>query len=290
MDEYTKYIILMHLHWIKIGFTKEDIRRVHNEVTDEYMFENVTMKRMQYKTRGQIENKNVIQASDFEKITCLYLNYSEHILDLSFLKYCVNLEEITIRNQKLKNLDVLENLEKIRKIDASSNEIENINVLYTFKNLEEIDLESNPIRSLKAITHLKKLRKVNINEINNENEVIEMLKNNKICSINYILKGNDIDFENFIFPKYHIILSKKESNISIYLEATTNELKIGKTIDFPKELENKLDFKDRYFAKIKYETTERLEKITGNSILINGKQMFYDMDCYSFQYKHNLSQ
>lgn len=288
MDEYTKYIILMHLHWIKIGLNKKDISRIHSEVTDEYMFENVTMKRMQNKTEGSIEYKNVIQASDFEKITYLFLNYSEHILDLSFLKYCVNLEEINLRNQKLKKLDVLENMENIRIINASDNNIENIDTLYAFKNLEELDLERNPIRSLKAITHLKKLRKVNIDEINNENEVIEILKNNKICSVNYIIKGNDTDFENFIFPKYHIILSKKENNISMYLKATTDELKIGTAIDFPKELEIQSDFIDRYIIKIKHEATERLEEIIGNTIQIDGKQMFYFMDSYSFEYKHDL--
>lgn len=288
MDEYTNYIILMHLHWIKIGLTKKDIQKIHFEVTDEYMFENVTMKRMQNKTEGLLTYKNVIQASDFEKITYLYLDYSEHILDLSFLKYCVNLEEITISNQKLKNLDVLENLENIKLIDARDNDIENIDILYSFKNLEELDLERNPIGSLKAITHLKKLRKVNIDEINNENEVIEILKNNKICSVNYIIKGNDTDFENFIFPKYHIILSKKENTISIDLEATTDEYKIGKKINFPKELGIQPDFKDRYITKIKHEATERLKEIIGNTIQINGKQMFYDIDYYWFQYKHDL--
>lgn len=288
MDEYTKYIILMHLHWIKIGLTKKDIQKIHFEVTDEYMFENVTMKRMQNKTEGSIEYKKIIQASDFEKITCLYLNYSEHILDLSFLKYCVNLEEINLRNQKLKNLDVLENLENIKLIDARDNEIENIDVVYAFKKLEELDLERNPIRSLKAITHLKKLRKVSIDEINNENEVIEILKNNKICSVNYIIKGNDTDFENFIFPKYHIILSKKENTISIDLEATTDECKIGTKINFPKELEIKSCFVDKYILKIKDEATERLEEILGTPIQINPKQMFFDMDYYWFKYKHDL--
>lgn len=288
MDEYTKYIILMHLHWIKIGLTKKDIQKIHFEVTDEYMFENVTMKRMQNITEGLIEYKNVIEASDFEKITYLYLNYSEHILDLSFLKYCVNLEEINLRNQKLKNLEVLENLENIRIINASDNNIANIDVLYAFKNLEELDLERNPIRSFKAITHLKKLRKVNIDEINNESEVIEIIKNNKICSVNYIIKGNDSDFENFIFPKYHIILSKKENTLSIDLEATTDEYKIDTKINFPKELEIQSDFKDKYILKIKDVATELLEEILGTPIQINPKQMFFDMDYYSFQYEHRL--
>jgi Leucine-rich repeat (LRR) protein len=52
----------------------------------------------------------------------------------------VNLEEIKFGQQKLKNLNAIENLENIRVIDASSNEIENIDVLYAFTNLEKLDL------------------------------------------------------------------------------------------------------------------------------------------------------
>lgn len=292
MNEYTKYIILMHLHWIKKGFTKQDISKIHNLVTSEDPFQNVTMKKMQKEMGGQIEYKDSLQSSDFDKITFLYLNYSERVLDLSFLKYCVNLEEIVISNQKLKNLNALENLEKIKIIDASSNEIENIDILYSFNNLEEINLEYNPILSLKSITHLNKLKYIKIDEIRNEKEIFQLLRNNKNCSIDYIIKGVNLDYENFIFPKYHIGFSRNESTIKFFMIGMNDNYKNSSSssfpINFPENLISQADFYDRYILKIKKETKERLEAILGMEIQINGAKMFYDKDLYSFSYEHKI--
>lgn len=292
MDEYTKYIIQMHLYWIENGFTKEDIRKIRSLVAFEDPFQNVTFNKMQIEMRCQMEYKPTLMSSDFEKITFLYLNYSERVLDLSFLKYCVNLKEIVISNQKLKNLKVLENLENIRMIDASSNEIENIDVLYSFQNLEELNLEYNPTLSLKPIVHLNRLKHLKIDEINSEEGVFQILKNNKNCSVDYIIKGDTLDYEKFIFPKYHIILSKKDDSISILLTGMNDNNKFSFSvdfpIDFPKEMASQSNFKERYINKIKQETTEHFEKILEEKIQINGEKIFYDKGCYSFEYNHNI--
>lgn len=289
MDPYTKYIIQNHLYWIENGFTKEDIRKIHNEVWDEHIFDNVTMKRIQKKKGYSIAHKEIIEASDFEKITYLYLDYAEHILDLSFLKYCTNLEEIKMPYQKLKNLEELANLEKIRKINANYNYINNIDCLYAMSNLEELKIESNPIDSLLAIRHLKKLNKIEIDTIKDENEVFHILKNNNNCSINYILKGGDIDFENLIFPKYLVNISKKENSISLVLEARTNDNDLNSTIYFPEALANQDHFIDYYIDKIKQMTTERLEKILGNSFEINKSKLLRYTDIFSLQYDHDIT-
>jgi hypothetical protein len=292
MDSNTKDIIQNHLYWIENGLTKEDISKIHSLVTNEDPFQNVTMKKLQKEMGGQIKYKDTLLSSHFEKITFLYLNYSEHILDLSFLKYCVNLEEIKFGNQKLKNLNALENLENIRIINASSNEIENIDVLYTFKNLEKLNLEYNPILSLKPIAHLNKLKEIKIDEISDEKWVFQVLKNNKICSIDYIIKGGVLDYESFIFPKYHIGLSMKEDSISIYLTGMNDNYKYCYSeedpIDFPEKLVSQTDFYVRYLNNIKLQAAERLENILEEKIQINEAQIYYNKEKYSFEYKHLL--
>ncbi len=289
MDPYTKYIIQNHLYWIENGFTKEDIRKIHNEVWDEHIFDNVTMKRIQKKKGYSIAHKEIIEASDFEKITYLYLDYAEHILDLSFLKYCTNLEEIKMPHQRLKNLEVLVNLEKIKKIDASYNYIGNIDCLYAMSNLEELKIENNPIESLQAIKHLKKLSKIEIDTVKDETEVFHILKNNNTCSINYILQGGKIDFENLIFPKYFVIISKKENSISIILEARTQDNELNSTVYFPEGLANQEHFTDYYIEKIKQITTERLAKILCNSFEINNSKLYRHNDLFSLQYNHDIN-
>jgi hypothetical protein len=292
MDLYTKYIIQNHLCWIENGLTKEGIAKIHSDVWEDYLFENVTMKRIRKKKGYTLKQKEFLDTSDYEKITFLYLNYSEHILDLSFLKYCVNLEEIKFGNQKLKNLNALENLENIRIINASSNEIENIDVLYTFRNLEKIDLEYNPILSLKPIAHLNKLKEIKIDEISDEKGVFQVLKNNKICSIDYIIKGDALDYENFIFPKYYIGLSMKEDSISIYLTGMNDNYKycysIEDSIDFPDKLVSQPDFYERHLNKIKQETAERLAIILEDKIQVINAQLYFSREKYSFEYTYSL--
>ena len=288
MDPYTNYIIQNHLYWIENGFTKEDIRKIHNEVWDEHIFDNVTMKRIQKKKGYSIAYKEIIEASDFVKITYLYLDYAEYILDLSFLKYCTNLEEIKMPSQKLKSLEVLANLEKIRKIDASYNNIENINCLYAMSNLEELKLENNPIESLQAIKHLKKLNKIEIDTVKDENEVLHILRNNNTCSINYILQGGEIDFENLIFPKYLVSISKKENSLSLILEARTDGNDLNSTIYFPEGLANQDYFIAYYIDKINQMTTKRLEKILGSSFEINKSKLLRYVDLFSLQYNHDI--
>ena len=286
MEDYTKYIILSHLHWIEKGFTTKDISKIHQLLTSEDPFQNVTMKIMQKEMGGQIEYKDALLSSDFEKITFLYLSYSEHVLDLSFLKYCVNLEEIKMPHQKLKSLEVLANLEQIKKIDASFNDIENINCLYALKNLEEINLENNPVTSLQPIKHLNKLTKINIDKIEDENEVFQILKNNDNCSIKYILKGDSIDFDKFIFPNYFIYISKQQNQISIFMESRNEEFERDSSLDFPLELFNQSAFNDNYIAKIKMEVINRIDKIYGGSAIVNNSKLFRDNEFYWLDYTH----
>jgi Leucine-rich repeat (LRR) protein len=276
----------MHLYWIEKGFTKEDIRKTHNLVTDEDPFQNVTMKKMHQEMGALIKYKDSFLLSDFEKITFLHLNYSEYVLDLSFLKYCINLEEIKVPHQKLKSLEILANLVQMKKIDAKYNDIENIDCLYALRDLEEINLENNPVTSLQPIKHLNKLTKINIDKIEDENEVFQILKNNDNCSIKYILKGDSIDFDKFIFPNYFIYISKQQNQISIFMESRNEKFERDSSLDFPSELFNQSAFDDNYIAKIKLEVTDRIDKIYAPSTIVNNSKLFRDNDFYWLEYTH----
>lgn len=278
----------MHLDWIKNGFTKTDICKMASFISNEDPFQNITMSNIQKEMGGQIEYKDTLLASDFEKITFLFLNYSERLLDLSFLKYCINLEEIVFGRQNLYSLDLLRNLDKIKKIDARNNKIIDIDCLYSLKDLEELNLEMNPINSLKAVKHLKHLKKINIDTINDENEVIHILKNNNNCSIKYILKGDTTDFSKFIFPNYFIYISKQQNKISILLEARNETLERDPILDFPAELISKSTFDDNYIAKIKQEVTIRFHKIYGSSTKLNDSKLLRYNEFYSLEYSHSF--
>lgn len=101
------------------------------------------------------------------------------------------------------------NLGEIKNIDVRYNNIESIDCLFALSNLEELNIENNPIESLEPIKHLKKLNKINIDTIKDENEVLTIIRYNKNRSIYYILEGGNLNFENLIFPKYLVHVSKK---------------------------------------------------------------------------------
>jgi hypothetical protein len=84
-------------------------------------------------------------------------------------------------------------------------------------------------------------------------------------------------------------ISKKENLISLVLEARTHDNDLNSTIYFPEGLANDDHFIDYYIDKIKQMTTERLEKILGNSFEINRSKLLRYVDLFSFQYEHDIT-
>jgi len=55
----------------------------------------------------KLQFKDFFSASDYEKITFLWTQLSDDDIDLSFLKYCINLEEVNISCYNETNLESL---------------------------------------------------------------------------------------------------------------------------------------------------------------------------------------
>ena len=143
MDDYTKYIILSHLHWSEKGMIEEDIYNSYRELKDKDIFSSVNMRQIQENIGHKVNYKEVITASDYEKIKFLWLSLSSVNIDLSFVKFCSNLEEINIGCFDEVNLDALKDNIKLKKIIANGNKISNIEALYIHNDLEYINIEDN---------------------------------------------------------------------------------------------------------------------------------------------------
>ena len=116
MDDYTKYILLSHLHWIEKDIKEEDIYKSYREIKDEDTFSGVNMRQIQENMGYKVNYKEVITASDYDKIKFLWLSLSRVSLDLSFVKFCSNLEEINIGCFDEVNLDAFKDNIKLKKI------------------------------------------------------------------------------------------------------------------------------------------------------------------------------
>jgi hypothetical protein len=286
MDEYTKYIILSHLHWIEEGITKEVIYKLYQEIKREDIFSGVKMHQIQENLGYKVNYKEVITASDYEEIKFLWLSLSSSIIDLSFLKFCTNLEEINIGCFDEVNLDVLKENTKLKHIIANGNKIENIEALYAHTNLEVLNIENNPCCSLKPIAHLKNLKKIEVYLIEDETDALMILKNNPICNMDYIVSGSATDFDNFNFPFYHIIINKNETQISFIIEAIESVDKFTQELEFPKELVLLQSFKDKYYAAVKKDLISRLQVIIDEPVVLNREELVYYQNNYMFEYIH----
>jgi hypothetical protein len=286
LDDYTKYIILSHLHWIEKGITEEDISKSYKEIKNKDIFSGVNMHQIQENMGYKVNYKEVITASDYEKIKFLWLSLSSSKIDLSFVKFCTNLEEINIGCFDKVNLDVLRENTKLKHIIANGNKIENIEALYAHTNLEVINIENNPRCSLKPIAHLKNLKKIDVDLIDDEIDALMILKNNPICNMDYLVSGTATDFEKFNFPFFHIIIHKNETQVSFVVEAIEKADKFTQELKFPKELVLLQTFQDKYLDAVQKDLTARLEIITEAPVVINLEELVYYQDNYMFEYIH----
>ena len=288
MDDYTKFIILSHLHWIEKGITEEEISKSYTEIKNKDIFSGVKMHQIQENIGYKVNYKEVITASDYEKIKFLWLSLSRFSIDLSFVKFCTNLEEINIGCYDEVNLDVLKENTKLKHIIANGNKIENIEALYAHTNLEVLNIENNPCCSLKPIAHLKNLKEIYVDLIEDEIDALTILKNNLICNMNYIVSGSETDFDNFNFPFYHVIINKNETHIRFVIEAIEKADKFTGELRFPEELVHLESFTDKYYAAAKKDLITRLEIITGAPVVLNRGELLYYQDYYMFEYNHEL--
>ena len=218
MEDYTRYIILSHIYWSENEITIEKLNEVASEIKGKDIYTPVDAQKLNLKLEYKIHYKEDITLEDYQKIKFLSFNFSNKIIDLSFVKYCSNLEEVDVDCFKLENLEAFRENKLLKKISAKSNSIANIEALFEHHNLEHLILENNPPLSLKPIAHLKKIRTLNIWLIDDESYVVNFLKLNSNCKVNYIINGGPTDFENFIFNYYQIIIEKNENQINIDIE------------------------------------------------------------------------
>ena len=288
MDEYTRYIILSHIYWSENEITLEKLKEVASEIKGKDIFMQVDAQKVNLKLGYKILYKEEISIEDYQKIKFLSFNFSNKIIDLSFVKYCTNLEEVDVHCFKLENLEAFRENRLLKKISASNNNIANIEALFEHHNLEHVILENNPPLSLKPLAHLTKIKTLDIGLIDDESYVLNFVKLNSNCKVNYIINGGPTDFENFIFNYYQIIIKKTENQIEIDIEG------VETTTVFPIEtkipeylLKDKLYF-EKLINSLINELTNRLEIILEKKISIDKENTYTFGESYHLHCNYEL--
>ena len=288
MDDYTRYIILSHIYWSENEITLEKLKEVASEIKGKDIFMQVDAQKVNLKLGYKILYKDEISIEDYQKIKFLSFNFSNKIIDLSFVRYCSNLEEVDVHCFKLENLEAFKENRLLKKISASNNNIANIEALFEHHNLEHLILENNPPLSLKPIAHLTKIKTLDIGLIDDESYVLNFVKLNSNCKVNYIINGGPTDFENFIFNYYQIIIKKTENQIEIDIEG------VETTTVFPIEtkipeylLKDKLYF-EKLINSLINELTNRLEIILEKKISIDKENTYTFGESYHLHCNYEL--
>lgn len=287
MDKNTKYIIQNHLYWAENGISKEEIYETCKKAKND-VFCNPRMYKVKEILNYKLQSKEIFSASDYEKITFLWTHLSDDEIDLSFLKYCINIEEINISCYNETNLESLRYNTKLKKIIAHNNKITNIEALYYHTDLEHLNIENNPCNTIKPIAHLKKLRRIELGLIDNEIDVLNILKNNPACVVHYVIKGGEIDFENFIFPYYRMTIIQNESKIEMILFGIEQAHPESNWIEIPKKLMENEEYVEKKNKKLLQEMSSRLEKITNRPTTIDKENTQLYWDYYQFDYVLNF--
>lgn len=282
MEDYTRYIILSHIYWSENEITLDKLKEVAAEIKGKDIYMPVDAQKLNLKLEYKIHYKEDITLEDYQKIKFLSFNFSNKIIDLSFVKYCSNLEEVDVDCFKLENLEAFRENKLLKKISAKSNSIANIEALFEHHNLEHLILENNPPLSLKPIAHLKKIRTLNIWLIDDESYVVNFLKLNSNCKVNYIINGGPTDFENFTFNYYQIIIEKNENQINIDIEGVEDVAYYPIETKIPEYLQEDKLYYERFINSLIKEITNRLEIILDKKVNLNlGKT-------YSFGYSYHM--
>ena len=282
MDDYTRYTILSHIYWSENEITLEKLKEVASEIKGKDIFMQVDAQKVNLKLGYKILYKEEISIEDYQKIKFLSFNFSNKIINLSFVKYCSNLEEVDVNCFKLENLEVFRENKLLKKITARNNSIANIEALFEHHNLEHLILDNNPPLSLKPIAHLTKINTLDICLIDDESYVLNFVKLNSNCKVNYIINGGPTDFENFIFNYYQIIIEKTENQIEIDIEGVEDVVYYPLETKIPEHLQEDKLYYERFINSLINEITNRLEIILDKKVNLNLDET------YSFGYSYHM--
>ena len=283
MENYSKYIILSHLHWVENNILPDDVLKIYQEIKDLDIFSCVNIHQIQKKMGYEINYKEVITSEDYDKLDYLWLNLSRVKIDLFFIKFCSNLTEINIGCYDEVNLDILKENTKLKEIIANGNKISNIEALYCHDDLEVLNIQDNQCISLKPIVHLKKIKELKVGLIDDELDALNIIRNNSNCSITYIIKGGETDFDNYIFPYFYFLISKDNNRIDIHIEGVNDSSSCPTETRIPEELLQNEEYLERLMNSLSMSIKKRLDLIMGN-------QISFDLNnSYSFGYSYHLN-
>lgn len=230
----TILIIVISIYPTKLSFSSNDVDIIENN--EIIKIENEYMKEYLKKKLKKRFYENVIYKSELETIKEINLEpiiYEIEGKDITSLKYCKNLEKLSLINlgltdENIRDLEI-HNMSKLEEIEISKNQIEEISFIEYLDNLRILKAENN---------HIKRL------ELESDSKIEKLyLKNNYLQILD--LKGEHLNYVDLSDNRIKNIVFYRENNLK-EIDLNNNYIKeIHSSISFLSNLE-KLSINNNY--------------------------------------------
>lgn len=136
--------------------------------------------------------KSIEGFENLKNLKKLYLNRTGGITDISPLKDCVKLEELSIQYNKVSSIEALKNHEKLTSLDISGNrDITDLSPIEKATKLTRFLANGNKIESLASLKNMIELKELHVSE----NKIKDLSPLEKLVNIDDLDIGNNPDIE-----------------------------------------------------------------------------------------------
>ena len=164
----TKHLLAQHLFWINNGYDSVNLNGVLMSLRNKNPFRSIKLNHFEDKIgRPQTDD---FELKDLGKLTYFYPCLINFDGDLSFLKYCTNLEYVDFAGLNLVDISDLKHLKNLTEIDLSCTNINSIDSLSTLANIEVLNLQNCNTVSLAPLLDHRKIKKIVLDNVEKEKD------------------------------------------------------------------------------------------------------------------------
>ncbi len=275
----TWYLLAQHLHWVNNGYDATKL----NELIKIIKRESLPFCPTQL---YQLEEKLGTSASiyfnpeELDKLTYFYPCLANFGGDLSFLRYSTNLEEVDFRGTDIEDIYHFKYLNNLTQIDLSYTKINSIEALASLPNIEWLNLEGSNVVSLLPLQQHKKIKKIVLENVENEDEILNIISNQQICSASYLVKNNK-ELYGLTFPRYLVIIDLEEKLLKISMVSIVTD-KYSAFFEIPTELIYDEHFVKAYRELLEAELDKRVQSILKTNYEIVESSKYYTSEEIDF--------
>ena len=254
----TWYLLAQHLHWVNNGYDATKL----NELIKIIKRESLPFCPTQL---YQLEEKLGTSASiyfnpeELDKLTYFYPCLANFDGDLSFLRYCTNLEEVDFRCTDIEDIHHFKYLNNLTQIDLSYTKINSIEALASLPNIEVLNLQNCNTVSLAPLLDHRKIKKIVLDNVEKEEDILNIISTQEVISAEYLVKNTKL-LKGLSFPKYLVCINLEKEKLSINMTSIVTD-RYSQYCTIPSEMIEDKSFVEAYTELLETELDSRVESI-----------------------------